>query len=382
LVVIVGNTLIAAIYGIPEPILFKIAEEYGPWTAQIMSILASLGIIVGGPVTGFLFRRWGTRAVLISCLATYCVSGSLAVKFGGAVSLLASRFVLGMSAAGTASASVAIVSATFGGNVRNRLLGIQSGLATIAGIAFLWLSGESARDGNWRRPFALYAYAAIPLLFAILGFRKQTDLLRATGAVGGGQFLEIRRIWDLFLLVIVLYAASFSAALQLSFKMGEHGIVDPRTQSYVIMLGSLCSALGAAAYGFVGALLAESTVFVCSIALLAAGALTIGFVAHAVWIAVGAALMGLGGGLMGPCLTVRVLARVSGGNSAAAIGLLYSGVFLGAFLNPLIMQPLRAAFTSDGAFIAVGGAFSAGVAWICAMKVGKSLKNKYRCADL
>jgi hypothetical protein len=81
---------------------------------------------------------------------------------------------------------------------------------------------------------------------------------------------------------------------------------------------------------------------------------------HGVWtIGAGSALMGIAAGLVEATSATVILSRVSEQVRAPAVGFLLSAVFLGQFLNPWLVDPLREAFGIHGAFIAVGVAFLA-----------------------
>jgi dipeptide/tripeptide permease len=57
-----------------------------------------------------------------------------------------------------------------------------------------------------------------------------------------------------------------------------------------------------------------------------------------------------------------VLGRVHEAGRSRALGVMYSFLFLGSFLNPLLVAPLMVAFGSHGALLATAAMLAAGAA--------------------
>jgi predicted MFS family arabinose efflux permease len=355
-VLTLASCLMALIYTVPAPVLFQIGKEYGPWIAQGIGNLPSLGIIIGGPIAGYLARRFKFRWILVSSLCVYTLIGPMAIFLRNPYALLGSRFVLGLTTAIGVSASVALLSVRYADEARARMLGLQGGVAGFVGLAAIFLSGQIAAGHNWRTPFVLYLFALPMLLLSIAAPSRPRP---SPAAASAGATWTFSAHWKYLLLVTLLFCASFSTGLQLSFKLGEHGILDPSAQSYVILCAALFNALGSTLYGFLFTALGEYAITLLLLSLMAAGALTIGAATFAGPIAVGAALMGFGGGLGGPHMLVRALNRVAVADRGSVTGLFYSSIFVGEFLNPVLMQPLRSSVGTDGAFLVLGGALAA-----------------------
>jgi MFS family permease len=75
-----------------------------------------------------------------------------------------------------------------------------------------------------------------------------------------------------------------------------------------------------------------------------------------VWLlAACAGLVGIGSGFNTPLMTTAVMSAVPLSASANAVGLAMGSLFLGQFLHPPALTPLRAAFGLHGAFLWMGG---------------------------
>jgi len=79
--------------------------------------------------------------------------------------------------------------------------------------------------------------------------------------------------------------------------------------------------------------------------------------ANAGGVILGFAVMGIGAGLIEATSALLILSRAPERLRARAVGLLLSAVFLGQFLNPLIVDPLRTSLGIHGAFLAVSISF-------------------------
>jgi MFS family permease len=365
-----GSALMALIFTVPAPLLFTIGQEYGPWIAQGMGSIPALGIIVGGPVAGLLVRRLGTRGLLLPSFVIYGCVGPAPLLIDDPYVLLASRFVLGFSAAAAVAAGLAIISSRYEGTARLRILGIQGSIAAVVGLIALKASALIAVAGSWRSPFALYSVGFGLFAIALVVIDREPAAHASETAEARTPSRALWVYWRDYAVIVLLFAATFSTGLQLSFKLGDHGIVDPGTQSNVILAASLLSAIGSATYGFIVPKLGERATLVLLIALMATGAFVIGLGQEALVIACGAGIMGLGGGMTGPHLIGKLMARVTEAQRAAAVGFAYSCIFIGEFVNPLFMQPLRSAVTTDGAFLTLAALLSLGA--VCGLRSARS----------
>jgi MFS family permease len=121
---------------------------------------------------------------------------------------------------------------------------------------------------------------------------------------------------------------------------------------------SLTAALVAASYGRIVRLVGPRGTITLAALGLGAGALLLALMhGGPLALAAGCIVTGAGAGLVEPSTVSLVLQRAPAALQTRAIGLLLGAVFLGQFLNPLAVNPLRAALGIHGAFIAVGVVF-------------------------
>src|SRR5882724_6890869 len=75
----------------------------GPLIAQLMITLVGIGVMVGGPIAGWLAERIGFRRLLCGSLALYAATGAAGLWLNGAASLLGARLIQGFASAGIAT---------------------------------------------------------------------------------------------------------------------------------------------------------------------------------------------------------------------------------------------------------------------------------------
>ena len=112
---------------------------------------------------------------------------------------------------------------------------------------------------------------------------------------------------------------------------------------------------GAYLFGFLRPRLGFSAILFILLATLGIGTLGFGLAANMIAIGVFAWLSGFGAGLMTPLTQSAILNAVPPAAATRALGLSFSCIFLGQFLHPFVLAPLRATAGIEGAFLWVGG---------------------------
>jgi MFS family permease len=377
LVLVSSAPCMALIFTALGPVMPGIAAHFGQGrdgalVAQMVMTMPSIGIILGGPVTGWLVERSGARRVLFGALACYSVVGCAGMLIDGAYVLLATRLALGLSAAGIATSTLALIGERFDGETRGRILGYQNAAGSAFGLVSLLLAGAIGEAEGWRGPFALYLLGA-----AVLAIGAATLPASAPSAAGAREKRDERgghvwSLWPVYLLLVLIYMAVFMNAVQLSFLLAADKVTSPQTQSMVLAAGSVASMVGAALFGTMLARLGARATFFGCLALMACGYGIVGASHEVMLTMAGSALAGLGGGCVGPYLASMLLQRAAPEVRGRAAGFMYSAVFLGDFINPLVITPLRTGLGIHHAFLAVAGVLAVGAVVVLLRPASKS----------
>lgn len=336
------------------PVLPALASRFtsldGALLAQMVMTLPGIGIIVGGPAGGWWAERVGAARVARSSLAVYALAGSAGLFADHVALLMASRFILGMAAGGIASSTTAMISERFDGAGRARMLGYQTSIASATAVLAILGSGAVAEMGGWRAPFVLYPLLALPLFLLALRALPSVAPQQATQAA---QPSLPGAIWGLLTVVALLFAAAFMTGAQTAFLLVEDGVQSPWLMSLIIGSASLGNALGAASFGPCMSRLGSRGSIALSLSLMALGLAVLGLTHVPPWAGAGCLLAGLGSGLVGPWIATLLLDRTPAALRPRVSGLLYAAIFIGDFLNPLLVLPLKKVVGLHGAFVAV-----------------------------
>lgn len=136
------------------------------WVPMVLT-LPALFTVIGGPIMGFLSDRFGRKPVLVSALLLGGIGGSVGFFLESLPAILVTRALVGLSIAGTMTATNALVADYFEGQERAKFMGSNTGFAGLTGVFFLLVGGILA-DINWHYSFLAYTLEFIVFILAII----------------------------------------------------------------------------------------------------------------------------------------------------------------------------------------------------------------------
>ncbi|MFI6294884.1 MFS transporter [Nonomuraea sp. NPDC050790] len=331
--------------------------------------VTSLAIAVSAPVSGLVADRLGRRPLLVSSLVLYAISGTAGFFVTDLYLLLVTRALLGIAVGGIMTAVSTTITDWFDGPRRASFLGLQQAFAGLGGVVFLPLAGLLAAV-NWRAPFWIYLASAGVAALAIGALRREPPSRRtaAPGLSRPRQSTMTGNILGVYALALVATLVFYMAPTQLPFLLSGHGS-GPTLTGAVIAGSTLSSAIGALVFPALRRRLSPTTITAVSLALLGAGWLLVGTADAVAQIAAGLLVGGLGVGFAVPNLNLRLSELAHPDQRGRVLSGLVTGIFLGQFLSPLVIQPLvqstgiTAAFTWTGIAMAAAAALAALAAW-------------------
>jgi MFS family permease len=374
LIMLSGGACLSIVVAALSPVIHEIAAHFaeggdGKLVAQAIVTVPSLGIVVGGPISGWLVEKFGARGFLLAVLLLFSAAGSAGLYLDSATALVGTRFVLGLAVSGIVTGTITMISEHFSDEFRAKILGYQSAVGAGAGVGALLGSGLIAEAGGWRAPFVLYLAPlllfALTLIYAPRGpgreRLRQAALRGAQAPVSAAaQWLAIARLWPFYALIPPVFVVMYLPNIQLSLLLASDGVMSPTVQSVVIAVGAGTVALGSYLYGSIRPRLGTRWTLFLFLALQGAGVMTIGF-SHAVLPAmIGCGILGFGSGIANPMLTDLLLARAPAEVRGRVIGFSYTARYFGQFLNPVIVYPLSVQFGIHNAFLVVGAVMATG----------------------
>lgn len=325
--------------------------DHGAMIAQLTMVMPAAGVFVGGPLTGWLLGRFGYRPVIVGNALLLAAAGTAGVWIDGLVPFLAMRVIVGLSAVALYSTLVALTGLLFHGVTLARMISYQSGLAALLGMTLTLVSGPIASAFEWRASFFIYLATGLYALIAAFAWLPPATAKKAKGDDTG----SLRPLLPTLLMAIATFTTIYLVTVQGSLLMSANGIGDPAVQSVVIAISALSNAVTATACSWIETHVLRRRLFSAALALMAAGAVTMGGV-PALWgAALGSLLIGAGSGLTVAYLIRVIVERAPPGSRERAAGLIAPSFYVAQFANPVVMQPLRVGFGIQWAFILVGG---------------------------
>lgn len=362
-VMVFGTSFMSLVVVALSPVLHEVAAHFGQGqdgklVAQLIQTVPSIGIILGAPASGWIVERMGSRPFLLAILTLFGLAGSAGLYLDDIWMLAATRFLLGIAAAGIVTTTLFMIGEYFDADGRARVLGYQSAVGAAAAMATILVAGQLADFGGWRAPFAIYLLA-LPLV-AVAAFAIPAAPPRQPAPKQAGERSSIVRLLPLLGLIVALFIASYMSTIQMSFLLASDDITKPSTQSFVIACGALMVTIGSASYGAIRLRLGDRwTLRLCG-ALLGSGIVVMGLGHIVPLVALGCAISGVGIGIMNPQVNNMLIAGAPQSARGRAVGLGYTARYLGNFLNPVLVHPLASMFGIHVAFVIVGALFLAG----------------------
>lgn len=322
--------------------------------AQLLVTTASLGVVVGGPVSGWLIERFGIRRVLLTAMPLYGLFGSSGLVLESAAALFGARFGLGFCAATIFTATITYLGDSLIGGGRARALGFKTTVAAGFAVLSVMMSARIAEIAGWRMSFALYGIVAVVMLCITLFAVESTPRDREKSEATGVSNMAVLLLWPVYAVVLAISTITILNQTQVPLLLASDHDVPPTTIAWVITAGTLAYTIGSLFYGNLQVWLGARRMFALNLALIGSGVAILGLSHDLILSSFGCILLGTGGGLMQPYMLNILLDRAAPEARGRAIGLLSPAINMGQFLSPLLFFLLFANLGGHGAFLAIG----------------------------
>jgi MFS family permease len=368
IVMLGGGVMLGLVVAAMSPVASKAALYFagrdkaeGDLVAQMIVTAPSIGIIIGGPLTGLLIGWTGAKRFFLTALAVFGIAGSAGLYLDDASMLLASRFILGLATAGIVTAMIVLISEYFTPEARARVLGFQSASGAFAGVLTIEAAGRLG-DLGWRTPFALYLLSFVILALGLIYLPTSPKQVRSREKKAAVDWRSLIGLWPIYLMIIPMFIAVYMPNIQVSFLLRDDGIDRSLTQGRVIETGAFTVAVAALCFGAIRRRFSGAQILLACFVFQGLGIAIMGFSHTAAMIAAGCGVLGIGTGIANPLISDIIVARAAPELRSSAIGFSYTARYSGDFLNPLVMLPLGVAIGLHNAFIVAGALFLVGVA--------------------
>jgi MFS family permease len=341
---IMGGLLIA-------PILPEIQRRFSgvrgvEFWAPIALTIPALVIAILAPFAGAIIDVMGRRRPLVIALALYAGFGTAPLWLDSLHAIIVSRAGVGLAEAVIMTCCTTLIGDYYEGARRSKFIALQVTCVALSSSLFLLVGGLLGELG-WRAPFWVYG---VSLLIAPLAQthlweperkrRPEAEQEQTPGAVAAPSFrpLLLLGICGISLITVIAY---YVVPVHLGYLLNGLGIRSTRTTGLLAGLAAVMKVIGSLIFhrlfvkGFSAPrLLALSCACSGSGLLILAAGTTMNEVA------IGALINGLGGGLLIPTLLNWNMGALPIGRRGLGTGVWTASMFLGQFLNPIVVLAL------------------------------------------
>jgi MFS family permease len=332
------------------PVLPKIAQHFqrDPHVDFMISLVATLPALFVAMCAwpaGLLADRIGKRRVLLFAVGAYGFVGCAPLMLNSLLAIVITRAGVGIAESFIMVCSTALVADYFPVSERETWLTIQTGAGGVIAMIMVAAGGVLGQSG-WRLPFLMYGVAFI--LFPLCLFKtwepNRPERRNETSAETlmhrlslPGQPAAERYNWAPLAWICVLTFLASSAfylmIVQLSFILTERGVTDQKTIGLATALAVLFSLIGSALFKVISLPVAGKLTI--SFTFSAAGFFVLSLSRSFLFTEVGAAITGLGAGLVLPTMINWAVSKMTPEVRARGSGLWQTAMFLGQFASPL-----------------------------------------------
>jgi MFS family permease len=352
----------------------------GELLSQLVMVTPAFMIALFGPLSGVIAERLGVRACLIGALLLYAASGLMGMLATDLTMLTVSRLVLG--AAGGAAAALGLsVASQLPASWREPVLGLSGAFGGGLAVFCLTFGGILVDWGGWQAPMIMYALVLPIILPAIWGIPARLRNVAAPRQAEAADWSGIFRLWPFYLLMVLECMALNVPDIQGPFLLVEEGISTATAIGLATASYAVCSLTLSIFYGPVRKRLGERAMLVITPMLLGIGQITIASTHGTTAMRIVYLFAGLmGAGWVTPTLFSAVLARAPAHGRAVAMGIIYSAIYVGQFVNPALLMPIRRLTGNHTAFFA-DGVLMLSVALVVFVCTGPSVRLAARSAE-
>ena len=328
---------------------------------RLVLTIPGLFIVMGAPVAGVIVDKYGRKRLLVVSTVLYGVAGSSGFVFDSLTGLLIGRALLGIAVAGIMISVTTLIADYYQGQARAKFMGMQAAFMNLGGVVFTAAGGFLA-DVTWQTPFLIYLIALVMVPFAMVALfePKRQAVAQDDGATDqAGSGFPFNRLVIVYITAFIMMTVFMMMAVQLPFLL-EVVAGASATQSGLALSGGIVFSIPPSLlYARIRTHLEIPTIVAIGFGLFGVGYAVIGFADGFGQMFAGAAVAGIGLGLLMPTFNIWLAERTPARYLGRAFGLLTTFIFFGQFVSPFVTQPLSQQVGLGMSFTVVGVAMLA-----------------------
>lgn len=293
--------------------------------------------------TGELADRVGRKRLLVGATVLYAAVGTAPLYLESLTTIIASRVALGALEAVLMTVSTTLIGDYYSGARRERYMALQTTVAATSAFLLNMLGGLVASFG-WRAPYAVFAVSLVlaPLMAAFLWEPPSRASMSAAQFAEDSMSFRPRRLASVCLLAVVLGVVFLMVPVHFGYLHEALGERSPARIGLAYGINSLGVITGTLLFGWVFApRLCVPMQLALGAAVAGAGFLAMNGATG--WGSLTAAgfLNGLGAGVLLPAMVTWNMRELPLSRRGMGTGAFQSCMFLGMFVNPLLVVGLE-----------------------------------------
>ena len=311
------------------------AEYLVPLTVTApMLMMACLSVLAGA-----LSDRVGRKRLLVGATLLYGVVGTAPLYLQSLGSIIASRFLLGLTEAFLMTVSTTLIGDYYEGRQRERFMSLQTTVASLSAFVLNNLGGLLGSHG-WRAPYAVFASSLLlaPLMTIHLWEPKSRATLTPTQLVEDGKTFQPRLLVLTCALAVLLGIVFLIVPVHLGYLYEAIGVRSSAQIGIGFGINSLGVIGGTLLFGWVlaGQLRVELQLALGA-AVAGLGLLIMNASADQAALTAGGLVNGLGMGILLPTLVTWNMRELPMSRRGLGIGAFQSSLFTGMFVSPILI---------------------------------------------
>ncbi len=303
----------------------------------VVLTVPALMVAVFAPFAGAVADRLGRKNLLLAAMVLYSIFGTAPLWLDSLTSIVVSRIGVGVAEAAIMTVCTTLITDYYSGKQRDKYLGMQVLVATLAATAFFAVGGALGSQG-WRTPFWLYAIAVVIAVPMAYFFWEPTTRT--------GDQKRVPVPWRHIAMpsLVTLFGGTIFYALivQLPYVLTGLGITNVGLIGAGTALASLATAAGAFSFRFT-AKYGPNRLLPVAFSLAGIGLLVVWFSTTVPLVLAGAVVTSAGTGLMLPTLLTWAVSGLRLEQRGRGTGIWTGSLYIGQFVSPIIIGLTAAA---------------------------------------
>jgi MFS family permease len=303
----------------------------------VVLTVPALMIALFAPIAGAVADRVGRKTLLLIAMVLYSVFGTMPLWLDSLTGIVASRVGVGIAEAAIMTVCTTLITDYYSGKQRDKYLGMQVLVASLAATAFFALGGALGAQG-WRMPFWLYlsaALIAIPMAFVLWEPTKDTRTAERTP-------VPWRQVAVPSLVTLFGGIVFYALIVQLPYVLTDLGVTDVAVIGAGAAIASLATAAGAFSFRFVSGA-GPARLLPVAFGLAAVGLVVLWFAPSVPVALAGAVVTSAGTGLLLPTLLTWAVSGLRIEQRGRGTGIWTGSLYIGQFVSPIALGIAAAA---------------------------------------